>query len=51
MAVAGGPRLAAVFFDFDSTISMPYIVERLGDWAVADRQVFVTMLRANLSPF
>eukprot|EP01051_Picozoa_sp_SAG22_P002833 SAG22_NODE_130_length_18670_cov_12.091379_11_plen_209_part_00 len=37
---AGGARapLQAIFFDFDSTISMPYVVERLGDWAVADRQ-------------
>jgi phosphoserine phosphatase len=28
----------AVFFDFDSTISSPHRIDRLGgDWAVADR--------------
>eukprot|EP01052_Picozoa_sp_SAG31_P035326 SAG31_NODE_4247_length_3420_cov_2.633243_1_plen_89_part_00 len=36
--VTSQPPPRALFLDFDSTISTPFVVERLGDWCVADRQ-------------
>eukprot|EP00428_Durinskia_dybowskii_P031333 CAMPEP_0170251110 /NCGR_PEP_ID=MMETSP0116_2-20130129/25384_1 /TAXON_ID=400756 /ORGANISM="Durinskia baltica, Strain CSIRO CS-38" /LENGTH=185 /DNA_ID=CAMNT_0010502071 /DNA_START=125 /DNA_END=678 /DNA_ORIENTATION=- len=35
--VSDGCALKAVFFDFDSTLSMPQFIKRAGDYAVADR--------------
>ena len=50
MSAAAASRSKALFLDFDSTISVPYVVERLGDWCVADRQhIFDAMTAAELT--
>ena len=43
------PPIRALFLDFDSTISRPQFIQRLNQWAVADKiQVFKAMSEAEI---
>lgn len=48
-AGGGDGRLRCVVFDFDSTLSTPQYLERLGHWAIADKPMVIgSMTEAEL---